>query len=333
MTSRKKARITGLGSYLPQRVLSNYDLEKLVDTNDEWISSRTGMKERRIAAPQEFASDMGREAALKALQRSGTDVKDIQIIIVATTTPDYLMPTTANLIQAQIGAVNAAAMDLHAACTGFLYGLSVAKAYVESGIYKRVLLVASEKMSAFIDYTDRNTCILFGDGASAAVISDEGSGLAIDHVTLGSDGEGAQLITLLGGGTRHPCSKESLEQGLHFFRMSGKEVFKQAVRRMTAAAETCIAETNLSSDKISWLVPHQANERIIDAVGKNFDIPVSKIYKTVHKYGNTSAPSVAIALDELTQEHSIAEQEHLLLVAFGAGLTWGASILTKCHSS
>ncbi|MBS4169189.1 beta-ketoacyl-ACP synthase III [Parachlamydia sp. AcF125] len=330
MTTHKRARIIGLGSYLPERILSNFDLEKIVDTSDEWISSRTGMKERRIAATDEFASDMGRKAALKALQKSGTSLEDIDIILVATTTPDYMMPTTANLIQAQLGAKNAAAVDFHAACTGFLYGLSLAKAYIESGMYRNVLLIATEKMSAFVDYTDRNTCILFGDGAAAALISGRGEGLLIGDVCLGSDGDQGHLITLLGGGARHPCSAESLKGGLHHFRMSGKEVFKHAVRRMTSAAEACISKAQLPPDQIEWLIPHQANERIIDAVGKNFAIPAEKIYKTVHKYGNTSAPSAAIALDELMQEHPIHENQNLLMVAFGAGLTWGASILTKC---
>lgn len=330
MTGQKSARIIALGSYLPKRILSNADLEKIIDTSDEWISSRTGMKERRIAAPDEFTSDMGREAALKALKKSGVDARDIELIIVATTTPDYLLPSTANLIQAQLGATQAAAVDIHAACTGFLYGLSQAKAYIESGIYRNVLIIATEKMSSFIDYTDRSTCILFGDGACAAVISDKGEGFRIGDVRLGSDGEQAMLITLLGGGARHPCSEETLKEKLQYFRMNGKEVFKHAVRRMAAAAEMCINLKGLSPDQISWIVPHQANERIIDALGKSFDIPPEKIYKNVHKYGNTSAPSIAIALDELIQEHPINDNENLLLVAFGAGLTWGASILTKC---
>lgn len=330
MTDQKSARIIGLGSYLPKRILSNADLEKMIDTSDEWISSRTGMKERRIAAPDEYASDMGREAALIALKKSGVDPRDIELIIVATTTPDYLMPTTASLIQAQIGASQAAAVDIHAACTGFLYGLAHAKAFVEAGIYRKVLLIATEKMSSFIDYSDRTTCILFGDGASAAVISDSGEGLQIGNVRLGSDGDNAMLITLLGGGSRYPCSEESLNQKMHYFRMEGKEVFKHAVRKMAASAEMCLNLKGLSPDQINWMIPHQANERIIDALGKSFDIPSEKIYKTVHKYGNTSASSIAIALDELLQEHSVKDGDNLLLVAFGAGLTWGATILTKC---
>lgn len=326
---KQLARITGMGSYQPKKVLSNKDLEKIVDTTDDWISSRTGMKERRIAAPDEASSDMGIEAAKKALKASSVDPTNIDLVLVATSTPDHLMPSTAAIIQSSVGATNAAAFDLLAACTGFLYGLSTAKAYIESGMYRNVLLVASEKISSFIDYQDRSTCVLFGDGASAAVISAEGDGFSLDSVCLGADGSLAELIIIPGGGSRIPLNEKTLNERQQYFKMSGKEVFRHAVRRMSSAAKECLANAGLEENQISWLVPHQANERIIDALAKGFQIPLEKVGKTVHKYGNTSAPSVAMTLDELITENEIRDGEHLLLVAFGSGLTWGASVITK----
>lgn len=324
-----KARITGLGSYQPEKILSNLDLEKMVDTSDEWISSRTGMKERRIAAEDEASSDMGIKAAEKALCAAQISADEIDLILVATSTPDHLMPSTAAIVQSGIGAVNAAAFDLLAACTGFLYGLSTAKAYIESGMYRNVLLIASEKISSYIDYQDRTTCVLFGDGASAAVISAEGTGFSIDSVCLGADGTLSNLIIIPGGGSRLPLTEKALQERQQYFRMSGKEVFRHAVRRMSSAAMESLEKAGLKEEQISWLVPHQANERIIDALAKKFQIPLEKVGKTVHKYGNTSASSVAMTLDELIAENEIQTGEHLLLVAFGSGLTWGASVITK----
>jgi len=324
-----KARIIGMGSYLPERVLSNHDLEKLVDTSDEWIRSRTGMRERRIAHKDQAASDMGALAAKKAIEESGIDIDAIDVILVATMTPDHITPSTAAIVQAKLGAKKAAAFDLQAACSGFLYGLSVAKAYIESGMYQNILLVASEKMSAYIDYEDRNTCVLFGDGASAAVVSGQGAGFEIDTVCLGADGELSDLIIIPGGGSRNPASVETVAEKQHYVKMAGKEVFKYAVRKMSRAAKECLSRVNITEQQISWLVPHQANERILDALAKNFNIPLEKVWKTVHKYGNTSGSSIAITLDELIQEKTIESGEHLLLVAFGAGLTWGATVLTK----
>ena len=329
MVLTPKAQIIGLGAYLPERVLTNQELEKIVDTSDEWIVSRTGMKERRIAAPDECTSSMGAASARKAIEAAKIKPADIDFILVATMTPDYISPSTAGIIQHLIGAENAAAIDVQAACTGFLYALSMAKAYVESGMYKTVLVVASEKMSAFIDYTDRNTCILFGDGACSAVVSAMGSGWLIDTVCLGAQGELADLVLIPGGGSRHPASQETVAERQHFVKMQGKEVFKHAVRRMTSAANECLAKVGLAKEAISWLVPHQANERIVDAIAKSFAIPMNKVFKTLHKYGNTSASSIAIALEELTRTTNIEKGEHVLLVAFGGGLTWGASIITK----
>ena len=329
MIKRPVARILSVRSYLPERILTNKDLEKLVDTSDEWIVSRTGMHERRIAESNECPSDMGAIAALRAIEAASVSVQDIDLILVATMSPDHLSPSTACFIQAKIGADRAAAMDIQAACTGFLYGLSIAKAYIESGLYRNVLLVAAEKMSAFIDYADRTTCVLFGDGAAAAVISHEGAGFKIDNVTLGADGTLADLVIIPAGGSRQPATLETVAQGQHYFKMVGNEVFKHAVRRMTSAARACLQAVGLEDSQLSWLVPHQANKRIIDAMAKQFNIPEEKVYKTVHKYGNTSASSVAIALDELLQEHQFIDGEYLLLTAFGGGLTWGASVLSK----
>lgn len=328
-SAKGKARIRGMGSFLPERVLTNQDLEKMVDTSDEWIVSRTGMKERRIAGPSEFTSTMGKKASEKALKESGLPAESIDMVIVATTTPDYPCPSTAAIIQGELGAVNASAVDIQAACTGYLYGLSMAKAYVESGMCKNVLVVASEKMSSIVDYTNRDTCVLFGDGASAAVISHTGAGFSIDTVCLGADGSLADLLIIPAGGSRNSPTQQTIEQRMHFLKMEGKEVFKHAVRRMGAAGEECMRQANLKEDQISWIIPHQANLRIMDAIAKKFNTSLDKVYKTVHKYGNTSASSIPLALDELTQNEAISEGEHLLLVAFGAGLTWGAAILTK----
>ncbi len=321
-----------MGSYLPQKVLTNHDLEKMVETSDEWIVTRTGMKERRIADKNEFTSDMGVKAALLALERAGKSVDDIDLILVATLTPDYMFPSTAALIQAQLKATKAAAFDFQAACTGYLYGLSIAKSYIESGLYKNILLIASEKLSSIVNYKDRNTCVLFGDGAAACVVSDCGKGLYIRELCLGADGEVADLLIMPGGGCREPATVETVANYRHTIQMGGKEVFKHAVRRMENAAKDCIDKAKMQESDIDWFVPHQANERIIDAIAKRFSIDEEKVYKTVHKYGNTSASAIAIALDELMREKKILKGENILLVAFGAGFTWGATILTQVES-
>jgi 3-oxoacyl-[acyl-carrier-protein] synthase-3 len=324
-----QARIIGTGSYLPKKVLTNFDLEKMVETSDEWIVTRTGMKERRIAAADEFTSDMGTKAALKALEAAGCPVEKIDLILVATLTPDYIFPSTAALIQSQLHAPQAAALDFQAACTGFLYGLSIAKGFIESGLYKNILLIASEKLSAITNYKDRNTCVLFGDGASACVVSNEGPGFFIREVCLGADGQVADLLMQPAGGCREPATVESVNSGHHYIKMGGQEVFKHAVRRMENAAKECLEKAGMHESEIGWFVPHQANERIIDAIAKRFGIDDSRVFKTVHKYGNTSASAIAIALDELIAEKQLKINDNLLLVAFGAGFTWGASILTK----
>lgn len=322
------ARIIGTGSYLPERVLTNRDLESMVETSDEWIVTRTGMKERRLAREDEYTSDMAFQASLRALKAAHIEGNQLDLILVATLTPDYIFPSTACLLQAQLKACNAAAIDVQAACAGYIYCLSQAQAYIQSGIYKNVLVVASEKLSSIVNYKDRNTCVLFGDGASACVVSDTGAGLTIRDVCLGADGEVSDLIILPAGGSRSPASLATVNGGLHYLQMEGKEVFKHAVRRMEMASKACLDRTGLTKEEINWLIPHQANIRIIEAIAKRFDIPLEKVFMTVHKYGNTSASSVGIALDELIKEQGIKNNDNLLLTAFGAGLTWGASLLT-----
>ncbi len=326
---RPVAKIIGTGSYVPERILTNQDLEKMVETSDEWIVSRTGMKERRIARADEFTSDMGLIAAQRALEAAHLDPGAIDLILFATLTPDYIFPSTACLLQAQLKAHKAASLDIQAACSGYIYALSIARAYVESGIYKNVLIVASEKLSSIVNYQDRNTCILFGDGAAACIVSAEGKGMRIRDVEIGSDGEQAQLLIQPAGGSRKPASQETIDQCLHFIHMDGKEVYKHAVRGMVAAAHVSIAKSGLKEDEISWLIPHQANIRIIESVAKRFEVSMDKVYITIHKYGNTSASSIGIALDEFIRAKLSKSGENVLLAAFGAGFTSGASVLTN----
>lgn len=329
MTSLPKARIVGVGSYLPEKILSNSDLEKMVDTSDEWIVSRSGISERRIAAADEFPSTMGAIAAKRALERASLAPENVDLVIVATMTSDYISSSTAALVQHAIGATKAAAFDVQAACSGFIYALATAKAYVESGIYKNVVVVATEKMSSFIDYKDRNTCVLFGDGAAAAVVCDSGQGLLIGASQLAASGDMVDLLRVPAGGARQPATANTIAERLHYIKMDGKEIFKNAVRLMALAARKCLEKAGLTENDVDWLVPHQANVRIIDAIAKNFKVSPDKIYKTLHKYGNTSASAVAIALDELLQQKKVEEGDNLLLIAFGAGLTWGAILLTQ----
>lgn len=329
MSQAKQARIIGTGAYLPKNILTNQDLEKLVETSDEWILTRTGIRERRIASAAESPSTMGAEAAKKALEDASLKSVDVDMILVATMSADFQSSSTASIIQHLIGATRAAAFDLQAACTGFIYALSIAKAYIESGLYRHILVVGSEKMSSFIDYSDRNTCVLFGDGAAAVVVSHQGQGLGISSIYLGSNGAMTDLFSIPAGGSRKPATAESVAAGEHFVKMQGKEVFKHAIRLMTVAGNECLERGDITQSKLKWLVPHQANERIIDALAKAFEIPSSKVYKTVQKYGNTSASSIPIALSELKAAHPFEAGDNILLLAFGAGITYGAALLTQ----
>ncbi|MEM7174589.1 MAG: beta-ketoacyl-ACP synthase III [Chlamydiota bacterium] len=325
---KTKATITGLGAYLPEKVLTNQDLERMVDTSDEWITTRTGMKERRIAAKHEFTSDMGFEAAKQALQAANLKPDSIDLILFATLTPDYLFPSTACLIQAKLEAKCAAAVDIQAACTGFIYALSMAKAYIQSGMYQKVLVVSSEKLSSIVDYQDRSTCVLFGDGAAACVVEADKEGLTIDHVNLGCDGTKAELIKLPAGGSKMPASEETVRNRAHYLQMEGREIYKNAVRRMEISIKDCMQAMNIEEEAIGWLIPHQANMRIIESLAKRFRVPEDRVFLTIHKYGNTSASSVGIALHELVCKKTVTDQERVMLVAFGAGLTFGAALLT-----
>ena len=334
MSFKHVARIIGLGKYLPKKVLTNQQLEQMVATTDEWITSRTGITERRIATEEEHTSFLGAEAARHALKDAKIEADAVQMIICATMTPDYITPSTAALIQKDLAIpAGAAAFDIQAACSGFIYAMMQAKAFIEAGLYDTILIVATEKMSTVIDYEDRNTCVLFGDGAAAAVLSSKKqstrAGFLIDTISLGADGEQSQLIYIPGGGSRLPATEASVKAKEHFVKMEGKEVYKHAVRRMAGAIKECLEKAGLEENEIAWLIPHQANKRIIDSLASQFHIEADQIFMTLHKYGNTSGSSVGIALAELCEEKTIDPGSHLLLVAFGAGLTWGAAILTK----
>lgn len=325
--SKRSACIIGTGSYLPEKVLTNADLERMVDTSDEWITTRTGIKERRIATRDETTSFIATRAAEMALKDAGIASKKIEVIIVATFTGDMPMPATACLVQNNIGASPAAAFDISAACSGFVYGLSIARHFIVSGLYDYVLVIAAEKLSSVTDWTDRNTCVLFGDGAGAAVVSSERRGPRIVGEYLAADGSICELLFMPGGGCLHPASHESVDQKLHFVKMAGREVFKYAVNSMVKAASKLLERHNLSADDIRLLVPHQANKRIITAVGRYLGIPEERIYINVQKYGNMSAATTSVGMDEAFRCNKFVPGDRVLVVAFGGGFTWGSVLL------
>ncbi len=324
------ASIIGTGSYLPETVLTNFDLEKMVDTSDEWIRQRTGIVERRIAEDDIATSDLSVQAARLAIKKAQIDPLEIEMILVATVTPDTFFPSTACYVQKGIGAKNASAMDISAACAGFLYGLDLANGLIISGQYDTILVVGGEVFNNIVDWNDRNTCVLFGDGAGAAVVqaTEEPKGILASYI--GSDGDYAADISLLGipaGGSRMPVTSEAIDQNLNKIQMNGREVFKLGVRLMPEAAERALQKANVSVDDIDLLIPHQANLRIIEAVGQRLGVPREKVYVNVDKYGNTSAATVIIALDEAIQDGRAKPGDLILLVTFGAGLTWGSTLL------
>jgi len=319
--------IAGIGSYVPEKILTNAELEKMVETSDEWITSRTGIKERRIAAKDEFTSDMAAKAAERAMKMAGVTGDQIDLIIVATITPDMPFPSTACLVQHKIGAKRAAAFDLEAACSGFIYGLEVAQQFIMSHTYDTVLVIGAEKISSIVDWNDRNTCVLFGDGAGAAILQNRPDAHGLLTVAMGADGEKADLLFMPGGGSRCPATKESVDARLHFLRMEGKETFKNAVQAMQSAAEEALRRCELNITQIKCVIPHQANRRIIDAVGERLGATPEQLFVNLEKYGNTSAASVAIALDEAVASGKISRGDLILLVVFGAGLTWGAAVI------
>ncbi len=320
-------KILGTGKYVPERVLTNEDLEKMVDTNDEWITTRTGIKERRIAAEDQASSDLAYEASLKALDAAGITAEEIDLIIVATITPDMFFPSTACILQDKLGAKKAAAFDLSAACSGFIYGLANAVNFIASGIYKYALVVGSECLSKITDYTDRNTCILFGDGAGAVVLGPGEEGKGFLSFELGADGSGGELLKLKGGGSRHPSSQETIDQKMHYIDMNGREVFKFAVKVMNSAAEEALKKAGLDKSDVDLLVPHQANIRIIQSSLNRLQLSEDKCIINLDKYGNVSAASIPIALAEAVEQNKINDGDVVVLVGFGGGLTWGASVL------
>jgi 3-oxoacyl-[acyl-carrier-protein] synthase-3 len=319
--------IVGVGSYVPERILTNADLERMVDTSDEWITIRTGIKERRLAADDEFTSDIASKAALRALERAELKPEQLDLIIVATITPDMPFPSTACLVQRKIGARRAAAFDIEAACSGFIYGLEIGQQFIMSQTYDTVLVIGAEKLSSIIDWSDRNTCVLFGDGAGAAVLRNRPSSHGLLTACMGADGTKADLLSMPGGGSRCPASVQSVTNRLHYLRMDGKETFKNAVNAMYRAAEECLRRCEIDIKQIKCIIPHQANRRIIDAVAERLGAEQSQLFVNLHKYGNTSAASVAIALDEAVQSGQIQAGDLIMLVVFGAGLTWAAAVI------
>ena len=319
--------ITGVGSYVPEKILSNAELEKMVDTSDEWITTRTGIKERRIAAAGELTSDMAAKAAQRAMKMAGVTAAQVDLIIVATITPDMPFPATACFVQQKIGAKRAAAFDLEAACSGFIYGLEIGQQFIMSRTYDTVLVIGAEKLSAITDWKDRNTCVLFGDGAGAAVLQNRENSHGLLTAVMGADGGRAELLFMPAGGSRCPASRESVDGRMHFLRMEGKETFKNAVQAMCAAAQEVLRRCELDISRVKCVIPHQANRRIIDAVGQRLGATPEQMFVNVNKYGNTSAASVAIALDEAVASGRIARGDLILLIVFGAGLTWGAAAI------
>jgi 3-oxoacyl-[acyl-carrier-protein] synthase-3 len=319
--------ITGVGSYVPERVLTNADLEKIVDTTDEWITSRTGIKERRMAAEGEYTSTMAVHASHRALEQAQLDPADLDLIIVATITPDMPFPATACIVQQQLGATKAAAFDLEAACSGFIYALEIGHSFIASGVYENILIIGAEKLSTIIDWEDRNTCVLFGDGAGAAVLQRREGARGVLATRLGSDGTKADILAMPGGGCRQPATVDTVNKRIHFLKMEGKEVYKTAVNAMTGAAREVLERSGLTMEDIKYLIPHQANQRIISAIGDRLGAREDQVFVNLHKYGNTSAASVAVALDEVVRSGKIQRGDKILIIAFGAGLTWGATVL------
>ena len=319
--------ISGVGAYVPAKVLTNADLEKMVETTDEWITTRTGIKERHIAAENEFTSDLGAEAARRAMKMAGITADQIDLIIVATITPDMPFPSTACLVQHKLGATRAAAFDLEAACSGFIYALEIGQQFIMSRTYETVLVIGAEKLSAITDWTDRNTCVLFGDGAGAAILQNRQGAHGLLTAVMGADGAKANLLFMPGGGSRCPATVDSLKARQHYLRMEGKETFKNAVQAMQTAAEEALRRCEITISQIKCIIPHQANRRIIDAVGERLGARPEQLFVNVNKFGNTSAASVGIALDEAVSTGRVQRGDLILLVVFGAGLTWGAAVI------
>lgn len=325
---RRSVSIVGTGSYTPEKRLTNADMSKIVDTSDEWITTRTGIKERRIAAKDEHTSDMAARAALKAMEQANVKAEEIDFILVATATPDMLFPATACFVQQKIGATRAACLDIQAACAGFLVAVQIAQQFITSHTFDTVLVIGAEKLSSITNWTDRNTCVLFGDGAGAAILrhrSEGVHGLISTHV--GSDGQYTDILYMPGGGCRTPITRDNVDQNLQTIHMLGREVYKQAVTSMLNAAKIVLEQSGLSAEDIACVIPHQANMRIIEAIADRMKIPLGRFFVNLDKYGNTSAAAVAIALDEANRSGRIKRGDYVLLVVFGGGLTWASAVL------
>jgi len=319
--------IIGIGSYLPEKILTNADLEKLVETSDEWITTRTGIKERRIASEIEATSDLAIKAAEKAISKAKISPDEIDAIIVATVTPDMFFPSTSCLVQKGLKAKNAAAFDISAACSGFIYALSIAKDSIKSGTFKTVLVIGSETMSRVTDWQDRNTCVLLGDAAGAVILRKTDSPSDILSSYLGADGNYSDLLYMPGGGSREPATYKTIDERKHFLKMEGNKLFKIAVKAMADSAQKAIALAGLTCNDINLFIPHQANIRIIEAVAKHLDISMEKVFLNIHKYGNTSSATTPVALEEAIIEGKVKKGDIVVLVAFGGGLTWGSVVI------
>jgi 3-oxoacyl-[acyl-carrier-protein] synthase III len=324
---RRTVSIIGTGSYVPERILTNHDLEKMVETSDQWIRTRTGIRERRIAKDNETSSDMGSRAALAAMEQAKVTPEEIDLIIMATATPDHLFPAAACYVQKKIGAINAACFDISAACSGFLYALEIAQQFISTHVYNTVLIIGAEKLSAITDWTDRNTCVLFGDGAGAAILRNRPDSHGVISTHMGSDGVFSDILYMPGGGTRCPITPDNIGQRLNTIRMAGREVFKQAVTSMFNAANRVLDEAGLSYEDIGCVIPHQANLRIIEAIAERMGLPMEKFYVNLDRFGNTSAAAVAMALDEAHRNGRIQIGDYILLVVFGGGLTWASTVI------
>jgi 3-oxoacyl-[acyl-carrier-protein] synthase III len=322
-----RTRIISTGSYVPENIITNSDLEQIVDTSDDWIHERTGIRERRIVNGNQVTSDLAFEASVKALKKAGLKPTEIDLIMVATISGDMPFPSTACLLQQKLGAKKAAAFDLNAACSGFVYGLHIANSLIKSGAHSRILLVGAEVLSKFTDWEDRATCVLFGDGAGAVVLegTKEKHGIYSTHIY--SDGSLSDLICLPGGGSKNPCTRETILKRLQFMKMKGNETFKVAVRTLENLASSTLEKSGISPSQLSLLIPHQANLRIIQATAKRLHLPAEKVFINIEKYGNTSAASIPIALDEAVEAGKCRKGEYILLEAFGGGLTWASALL------
>nr|BFD59634.1 ketoacyl-ACP synthase III [Bdellovibrio sp. CKG001]BFD63013.1 ketoacyl-ACP synthase III [Bdellovibrio sp. HM001] len=329
MAGMYRSRVSGIGSYLPEKILSNTDLEKMVETNDQWIVERTGIERRHIASEDQATSDLCVIAAKRALEDANLKIEDIDMILVGTVTGDHQMPSTACFVQAKLGAKNIMAVDLNAACSGFLYGVSIADQFIRTGMYKNILVIGAEVLSRYMNYKDRETCILFGDGAGAWVLSRaaEGEKNVIESTHLHADGNLADLLILPAGGSKIPQSHEAIDKGLHFMTMKGREIFKNAVRTMAMCCQEALEHNKVSPDQVDWIIPHQANKRIIEAVADQFKFPMERVIVYLQETGNTSAASIPLAFDWAVKNGKVKRGQTILLTAFGAGLTSGSILL------